>query len=171
MIDLILGGARSGKSRLAEQRAIARQCPVVYIATAEMRDGEMQDRIRQHRTRRPEHWQTVEEPLHLADAIRLHAQPGHQVLVDCLTLWITNLLCHPNPTLFDREKAALLRVLNERPDVTLVSNETGLGVTPLGALSRRFVDESGWLHQDIAALADNVILVVAGLPHFLKSKD
>lgn len=169
MIDLILGGARSGKSRLAEQRAQDSQCEVVYIATAESRDGEMQDRIHHHRTRRPQHWQTVEEPLHLADAILYHSHPDKLILVDCLTLWLSNLLCHTDPALFEREKAALLDCLQGHPRIILVSNETGLGVVPLGELTRRFVDEAGWLHQAIAAQADRVTLVVAGLPHILKS--
>lgn len=169
MIDLILGGARSGKSRLAEQRARDSLRPVVYIATAQSRDAEMQNRIAHHRERRPHAWQTVEEPLHLATAIREHARADNLVLVDCLTLWITNLLCHANSSLFAREKAALLDVLKQQPNIILVSNETGLGVVPLGELTRRFVDETGWLHQELATLADRVTLVVAGLPHLLKS--
>lgn len=169
MIDLILGGARSGKSRLAEQRARASQRPVIYIATAESRDGEMDARIAHHRERRPAEWRTVEEPLHLAAAIRQHADAHNLILVDCLTLWITNLLCQEDATLFAGEKAALLDALQTRPNIILVSNETGLGVVPLGELTRRFVDEAGWLHQELAALADRVTLVVAGLPHLLKS--
>lgn len=169
MIDLILGGARSGKSRLAEQLARASQREVVYIATAESRDGEMHSRIAHHRERRPAEWLTVEEPLHLAAAIRQHARHDNLILVDCLTLWLTNLLCHADPTLFEREKAALMDALQTRPNVILVSNETGLGVVPLGELTRRFVDEAGWLHQELASIADRVTLVVAGLPHILKS--
>lgn len=171
MIDLILGGARSGKSRLAEQQAQASGKQVVYIATAESRDGEMQGRIEHHRQRRPDQWRTVEEPLQLATAIRTHAHSDTLILVDCLTLWLTNLLCHPDADLFARERAALLDALPHTPGLILVSNETGLGVVPLGELTRRFVDEAGWLHQDIAALADRVTLVVAGLPHLLKSVD
>lgn len=169
MIDLILGGARSGKSRLAEQRARDSGKHVIYIATAQSGDGEMADRIAHHRQQRPAHWLTVEEPLALASAIQRHAGPDSLILVDCLTLWVTNLLCHGDPERFASEKAALLDVLRQRPDILLVSNETGLGVVPMGELTRRFVDESGWLHQDIAALADRVTLVVAGLPHLLKS--
>jgi len=169
MIDLILGGARSGKSRLAEQRAQDSGKQVIYLATAQSRDGEMADRIAHHRQQRPTHWLTVEEPLALAGAIRRHAGPDTLILVDCLTLWVTNLLCHDDPERFAVETAALLDVLQERRDIILVSNETGLGVVPMGELTRRFVDESGWLHQDIAALADRVTLVVAGLPHLLKS--
>lgn len=177
MIDFILGGARSGKSRLAEQRAHDSQRPVVYIATAQSRDGEMQDRIAHHRQRRPAHWQTVEEPLYLADAIRRHSHADNLILVDCLTLWVTNLLCledshedsHEKPNLFEQQKSALLDCLQTQPNVILVSNETGLGVVPLGELTRRFVDETGWLHQAIAAQAHRVTLVVAGLSHVLKS--
>ncbi len=168
MIDLILGGARSGKSRLAEQRARDSEKQVVYIATAQPGDGEMQNRIAHHRAQRPSHWQTVEEPLYLGRAITEYARPDHLILVDCLTLWITNLLCHEDPALFEREKCALFLALEQRPNLILVSNETGLGVVPLGDLTRRYVDEAGWLHQTLAANADRVTLVVAGLPLILK---
>ena len=160
MIHLILGGARSGKSRLAEQQAQAHPGPVVYIATAESRDGEMQQRIQHHRARRPAHWQTREEPLFLTNAIQQHSQSNTLILIDCLTLWVSNLLCHVNPDLFQQEKAAFLQTLEARPNLILVSNETGLGVVPLGDLTRRFVDESGWLHQELAALADFFATVV-----------
>ena len=168
MIDFILGGARSGKSRLAEQRATESGRTVVYIATAESRDGEMADRIAHHRDRRPSHWHTVEEPLQLAGAIAHNASPGHLILVDCLTLWLSNLLCREDDKLLAQEKQALLDLLQTRPDVILVSNETGLGVVPMGELTRRFVDEAGWLHQRIAEQADRVTFMVAGLPHLLK---
>ncbi|HVK99062.1 MAG TPA: bifunctional adenosylcobinamide kinase/adenosylcobinamide-phosphate guanylyltransferase [Dongiaceae bacterium] len=166
--DLILGGARSGKSALAEQRARASGKRVVYVATAEARDGEMSNRIGHHRQRRPADWQTVEEPLHLAQALREHQQLDTLILVDCLTLWLSNLLCREDDALLQQEKAALLDHLATNPDLILVSNETGLGVVPLGELSRRFVDEAGWLHQATAAQARRVTLVVAGLPLQLK---
>lgn len=170
--DLILGGARSGKSALAERRAQASGKPVIYIATAESRDGEMQNRIAHHRRQRPAHWHTVEEPLRLAAALRAHASPGHLILVDCLTLWLTNLLCHDDPLLLEQETQALLAYLDESgADLILVSNETGLGVVPMGELTRRFVDEAGWLHQAVAARSRRVTFVVAGLPHILKQTD
>lgn len=169
-IDFILGGARSGKSVMAEQRARASGKRIVYIATAEARDGEMQNRIAHHRGRRPSHWQTVEEPLHLAQALRAHQSPDHLILVDCLTLWLSNLLCRDDHELFLRQTTDLLDHLHQsQPNVILVSNETGLGVVPMGELSRRFVDEAGWLHQSIAARARRVTLMVAGLPLLLKN--
>lgn len=169
MIELILGGARSGKSQLAEQRANVSQRQVVYIATAQRMDDEMSDRITHHQSRRPQHWVTVEEPVALAQALQEVDDPNTLILVDCLTLWISNLLCLDNGSHFDEHKAALLRTLPRlKSDLIMVSNETGMGVIPIGELTRRFVDESGWLHQDIAALADTVTLVVAGLPHQLK---
>jgi len=168
MLTLILGGARSGKSRLALQRAQATGQPVSFIATAQAHDTEMADRIARHQAERPAHWTTIEAPLDLAGAIR--AAPSGMVVVDCLTLWLTNWLCHPDPEGWSSARAALLAVLTERmaDDLILVSNETGLGIIPLGELTRRFVDEAGWLNQDLARLADEVIFVAAGLPLTLK---
>ncbi len=169
MIDLILGGARSGKSRLAEQRAHASGQQVVYIATAQHLDGEMAERIQHHQSRRPHQWTTVEEPVALAQALQTLDAPNRLILVDCLTLWVSNLLCLDNGNHFAEHKAALLTCLpGLQSDLILVSNETGRGIVPMGDLTRRFVDESGWLHQDLAQLADRVTLVVAGLPHQLK---
>jgi len=168
MLTLILGGARSGKSRLALQRAQATGQPVSFIATAQAHDAEMADRIARHQAERPAHWTTIEAPLDLAGAIR--AAPSGMVVVDCLTLWLTNWLCHPEPDDFASARAALLAVLQARDadEIILVSNETGLGIIPLGELTRRFVDEAGWLNQDLARLADEVVFVAAGLPLTLK---
>lgn len=169
MRTLILGGARSGKSRLAEKMARKSNFAVTYIATAQAQDAEMSVRIAQHQQRRPANWQTVEEPLALAAAIRANAGPDRCLLVDCLTLWLTNLLLHPEPELFSRERAALLDMLPGVPgQIILVGNETGMGIVPAGELSRRFNDEAGWLHQDLAERCDNVLLTVAGLPLILK---
>ena len=169
MRTLILGGARSGKSRLAEKMARESGRAVTYIATAQALDAEMAARIAHHRERRPAGWHTVEEPLALAAAIAVHAATDRCVLVDCLTLWLTNLLLHPQPELFARERTALLEVLPGLPgQIVLVSNETGMGIVPEGELSRRFNDEAGWLHQDLAERCDNVLLAVAGLPLILK---
>lgn len=167
---LILGGVRSGKSRLAERMAQASGLEVVYIATATASDdAEMQDRIAAHRRRRPLHWTTVEEPLRLAAALREHGGAARCVLVDCLTLWLTNLLCAEDPPLLREERESLIGTLSELPGrVILVSNETGLGVVPLGALSRRFVDEAGDLHRRLAERCEQVIFTVAGLPQVLK---
>lgn len=174
MLTLILGGARSGKSRLALQRAEATGQPVSFIATAQAHDTEMADRIARHQAERPAHWATIEAPLDLAGAIR--AAGAGCIVVDCLTLWLTNCLCQPDPAAFDGARAALLDALAARrtlkgindADLILVSNETGLGIVPLGELTRRFVDEAGWLNQDLAQLADEVIFVAAGLPLVLK---
>jgi adenosylcobinamide kinase/adenosylcobinamide-phosphate guanylyltransferase len=169
MHTLILGGARSGKSALAERLALDSGHGVVYIATAQPRDGEMADRIAHHRARRPADWACVEEPLALADALRRHARADRCVLVDCLTLWLSNLLGEADAPCFERERSALLDTLPQLPgEVLLVSNEVGMGVVPMGELSRRFVDEAGRLHQALAAACDRVIFVAAGLPLTLK---
>lgn len=169
MRNLILGGARSGKSALAERLALASTRPVVYIATAQARDGEMAERIAHHRARRPADWLCVEEPLALAEVLRQHARADCCVLVDCLTLWLSNLLGDADASRFERERAALLDTLPQVPgEILLVSNEVGMGVVPLGELSRRFVDEAGRLHQTLAAACDRVIFVAAGLPLTLK---
>ena len=171
MKELILGGVRSGKSRLAEQHALASGLAVTYVATATPGDAEMQARIIEHQRRRPPTWTLVEEPLALARVLRAQAAPDRCLLVDCLTLWLTNLLCANDDIVFAAQRRALVELLPQLPGhIILVGNETGLGVVPLGALSRRFCDEAGWLHQDIAQLTDRVILTVAGLPHFLKGK-
>lgn len=169
MKELILGGVRSGKSRLAEQRARESALQVVYIATAiAAGDAELEERIRQHRARRPATWTVVEEPLALGQSLRTHASRQRCLIVECLTLWLTNLLCTAADH-FERERLSLLDALPALSgDIILVSNETGLGVVPLGVLSRRFVDASGELHQSLAALCDRVTLAVAGLPIPLK---
>lgn len=168
MRELILGGARSGKSGYAEAEARRSGLEVVYLATAEAGDGEMQERIRHHRARRPAEWLCVEEPLALAAALEHHAATGRCLLVDCLTLWLSNLLIAGDERL-RAERAALLASLEALPGrIILVSNEVGQGIVPLGELSRRFVDEAGWLHQDLAALCERVVFVVAGLPQVLK---
>lgn len=169
MIDLILGGARSGKSRLAERLARDSGLPVTYVATSEPLDGEMAERVAQHRARRPSSWTLVEEPLQLARVLAEQVGAGRCVLVDCLTLWLTNLLLVEDGTRLAVERDALLAVLEDAPGrIILVSNETGLGVVPLGELTRRYVDEAGWLHQAVAERAERVIFTVAGLPMMLK---
>lgn len=169
MQALILGGARSGKSRYAENLALQSGSEVVYFATAQAHDAEMQTRIEHHRASRPTHWQTVEEPIALAATLQQHARPGRLLLVDCLTLWLTNLLCLADEPRFAAETAALLACLPQLPgDTVLVSNEVGLGVVPLGELTRRYIDEAGRLHQQLAAQLETVVFMVAGLPHPLK---
>jgi adenosylcobinamide kinase/adenosylcobinamide-phosphate guanylyltransferase len=167
--SLILGGARSGKSRLAERLAARSSRPVVYVATAEAGDGEMVARIAEHQARRPPQWRLVEQPLALAAALQAQAAADRCLLVDCLTLWLGNLLCRSDPALLARERAALLEVLPALPgELILVSNEVGLGVVPANELGRRFVDEAGRLHQAIAGLCDRVVFMAAGLPLVMK---
>ena len=169
MKTLILGGVRSGKSRLAERLARDRGGPVVYLATATSGDEEMARRIEAHRSRRPRDWTLIEEPIALGRTINSCAGPGRFLLVDCLTLWLTNLLTHEDPSLLATERAALLEVLPELPgDIVLVGNETNMGIIPLGEVSRRFCDESGSLYQELAARCDRVVLTIAGLPQVLK---
>ncbi len=169
MLQLILGGARSGKSRLAEKLAADSGCAVTYIATSQPLDGEMNERVRHHRERRPPHWALIEEPIELARVLRENARVDTCLLVDCLTLWLTNLLMLENPQRLTDERDALLECLGELPgEILFVSNETGMGVVPLGELTRRFVDEAGWLHQALAERCQRVVLTVAGLPLTLK---
>lgn len=167
MIRLILGGARSGKSRQAEQLAGASGREVLYLATAQAHDDEMCVRIQRHRDERPAHWLTLEEPLQLAATILAQQAPERCLLVDCLTLWTTNQLLADADMHVARE-ALCAALQNARGEIILVSNETGMGVVPMGELSRRFSDEAGWLNQSVAALADQVILMVAGIPLVIK---
>ena len=172
MKELILGGIKSGKSRMAESRALASGLPVTYIATATAgEDEEMRRRIALHRERRPAQWQAVEEPLRLAHALAQLAAPGQCLLVDCMTLWLTNLLLQGNEAQFERERDAFLTTLPQLPGhIILVSNETSMGIIPIGDLTRRFCDEAGRLHQELARICDRVILTVAGLPLILKGE-
>ncbi|KQQ76725.1 bifunctional adenosylcobinamide kinase/adenosylcobinamide-phosphate guanylyltransferase [Acinetobacter sp. Leaf130] len=171
MLQLILGGARSGKSRLAEQTAISMQLAVTYVATAQALDSEMQSRIAHHQNQRPADWSLVEEPLFLAKTLQKIDQPNQIILVDCLTLWLTNLLLLDDQNVQEFECEQLLKVLPKlQSEIILVSNETGLGVVPLGEISRRFVDEAGRLHQALGQIADKVVFCVAGFPMILKGE-
>lgn len=170
MIEFILGGARSGKSTLAEQKAVASGLAVTYIATADpldlADDKEMLARIAHHRAQRPAEWLLLEEPRYLATLLKTLAAPEKLLLVDCLTLWLSNLL-HKDEVL--KETQALCDALPALPGhIILVSNEVGMGIVPLGELTRRYVDEAGRLHQKIAAIADSVTFVAAGIPLQLK---
>ena len=166
MFHLVLGGARSGKSRYAETLAKQQQQPVVYVATAQIRDAEMQNRVDRHQADRPTHWATVEVTIDLPKAIREHRQPGQCVLVDCLTLWMMSLL---EANAIEQGVDDLLDAIAQtQGPLVLVSNEITLGVVPLGELSRRYVDELGRLHQRIAAVASHVTLMVAGIPMAVK---
>lgn len=171
MLQLILGGARSGKSRLAEQIAKDSGLSVIYMATAQALDEEMQQRIAHHQQQRPAHWQVLEEPIYLADRLLQLDQPNQLILVDCLTLWLTNLLLAEDHALQQLQMQKLFEVLPQLlSQIVLVSNETGLGVVPMGEISRRFVDEAGRLHQTLGQLANKVMFCVAGFPMILKDE-
>ena len=169
MKELILGGARSGKSHFAEQQANAAQRDVLYIATAQAFDNEMRERIARHKHDRPVHWRTIEEPIYLAQVIEENATDNGVILVDCLTLWLSNLLCMDDDALFSQQKQCLLDGLSSfSGQLIMVSNEVGQGVIPDNALARRFVDEAGWLHQALATQCDKVTFVTAGIAQQLK---
>lgn len=169
-VTLVLGGARSGKSRYAERLAEAEPGPCVYLATAHAGDAEMAERIAHHRARRGARWRTEEEPLALPARLQVVAQPGSVVVVDCLTLWLSNVLLNELDVENHCEQlvAALPRLAGP---VILVSNEVGLGIVPDNALARRFRDAAGRLNQAVAAAAQSVIFVAAGLPLVLKRQD
>lgn len=166
---LILGGVRSGKSRLAERLAHDSARPVTYIATAHAGDDEMRQRIAAHQRRRPSDWRLIEEPIALADVIARESAPDRCLLVECLTLWLTNLLMKNDESGLRQELDALLNAAASTPGrLILVGNETNLGIVPLDELTRRFCDLAGTLHQGLAARCDQVILTVAGLPVTVK---
>lgn len=178
---LVLGGARSGKSHYAEQLATDHtDGPVTYVATARPVDEEMELRIALHRARRPASWGLIEEPIMLGDAIYGHATQRGCMVVDCITVWLNNLLydehhIYPEtslitpPAMFSEQIEALMSAIQTAPGkIILVSNEIGLGVVPLGAMTRFYMDELGRLNQRLAAHADTVRLMVAGLPVAVK---
>ena len=168
--ELILGGARSGKSRLAEQLAEQSGLIVKYVATATACDNEMAERILSHKQQRPSQWMLIEEPYNLANIIREHSNNQTCLLIDCLTLWLNNCLFQPiGNHSWQQAKADFLHAISEAEGhIILVSNEVGQGIVPLGEVSRQFVDESGWLHQAIAKQSARVIFVTAGIPQVLK---
>lgn len=164
---LVLGGARSGKSAFALQLAHAAHTPVAWLATGQAGDAEMQARIARHQAERPAHWLTCEEPLDLAGALASLA--GHTVVVDCLTLWVSNWLCGDNPGGWPAARAAFLQaVAQQNAPLILVGNEVGMGIVPENALARQFRDEAGWLHQALGKTCAQVTLVVAGIPLIIK---
>jgi adenosylcobinamide kinase/adenosylcobinamide-phosphate guanylyltransferase len=168
-LTLVLGGARSGKSRFGERLLSGFPGHRIYLATAEPGDAEMRARIAEHRARRGDSWSTVEEPLALAERLAELSLPGTAVLVDCLTLWLANLLGAGRDPQADgrRLEEALLRL---RGPVVFVSNEVGLGIVPDNALARRFRDEAGRLNQRMAASCQRVHFLAAGLPVTLKDE-
>jgi adenosylcobinamide kinase / adenosylcobinamide-phosphate guanylyltransferase len=182
-IHLILGGARSGKSSYAEKLATETSLPVTYIATAQVYDDEFKARVQHHKDRRPSHWNIVEEPHFLSNALQanIHAASGaHKnapakqcVIIDCLTLWLAQCICPdcapPEGINWSEQRAKFLAILPTlEADIIIVSNEVGMGIVPLGEISRQFQDEQGRLNQAVAAIADNVSFIAAGLPIKLK---
>lgn len=166
-VTLVLGGARSGKSAFAEK--LVENCGLqpVYLATGRAFDSEMEARIGKHQQRRGSNWHTVEEPLGLAEALLRQSMPGRAVLVDCLSLWLTNLMMAKRDV--GEACASLLAVFGELGGpVVLVANEVGLGIVPENAMAREFRDHAGEVNQQVAARADTVIFVAAGLPLVLK---
>lgn len=169
MRTLILGGVRSGKSRYAEELATSAGGAVCVIVTATAGDAEMAARIAAHRARRPTSWRVLEEPLALGSALREVSGPRAVVIVDCLTLWLTNLLEQADEAVVQRESEALLGALQSAEGaVILVSNEVGAGIVPVNPLARRFIDATGVLHQRVAAECERVVWMVAGLPLVVK---
>jgi len=177
IITLITGGSRSGKSALAREKALSYPRRI-YLATAEVTDPEMARRIARHQKERGPEFRTVEEPLHLARSIRRNAPEADVILVDCLTFWLNNLFHHfrdeavSERRRIESEISDFLKVLDEKPThLVLVTNEINMGVIPGDPISRRFVDEQGWLNQEVARRADEVIFMVAGLPQALKGSE
>jgi len=169
MRELVLGGARSGKSGYALRRARESGLPVLFIVTAQARDAEMAERIAKHRAERPGEWQVIEAPLDLPDAIaRADASPAC-IVVDCLTLWLSNLMCEPTRNAAAAADELIEAASRVRNSIHLVSNEVGWGIVPDNALARAFRDEAGRLHQRLAEVCERVTLVVAGLPLSLKT--
>ena len=166
-VTLVLGGARSGKSRYAEGLVDRHPGRRTYLATAEVLDDEMAARVKAHRARRDSDWRTVEEPLELAARLKAETEQGAAVLVDCLTLWLGNLLGEARD--IDTEIDGLIDAIGQfGGPVVFVSNEVGQGIVPDNALARQFRDHAGILHQRLAEKADRVVFVTAGLPMNLK---
>ncbi len=170
MMTLVLGGARSGKSRFAQQLAIDSNLPVVYLATATASDSEMAARIAHHQQNRPAEWRVCECPLDLIEALQEETQQAHTILVDCLTLWLNNQLFNNPQQDFPELFNQLLTAINSsNANIIFVANEVGLGIIPLGEITRQFVDEAGRLNQLLAQQADKVFFIAAGLPLCLKN--
>jgi adenosylcobinamide kinase/adenosylcobinamide-phosphate guanylyltransferase len=166
-LTLVLGGARSGKSRHAERLIETAAASGTYCATGEAGDDEMAERIAAHRVRRGAFWRTVEAPLALAPVLLAETVPERPLLIDCLTLWLSNQMLAD--AALDAEFATLRAALRDAAGpVVLVANEVGLGLVPETRLGRRFRDAAGWLNQEMAALADRVVFIAAGLPLVIK---
>ena len=167
MYQLILGGARSGKSSYAESLAQEHKT-VHYIATAVAVDEEIRRRIKIHRSQRPAHWQTTEVPVQLADALDGINNDCECVLIDCLTFWVNNCIFDSTRRWESERQKFMQSVTRFNGHLIMVSNETGMGIIPQGEVTRQFVDAIGWLHQDLAKISNKVVLMVAGLPLIIK---
>ncbi|TMJ48559.1 MAG: bifunctional adenosylcobinamide kinase/adenosylcobinamide-phosphate guanylyltransferase [Alphaproteobacteria bacterium] len=166
-LTFVLGGARSGKSRYAEGLVMDCAPPWIYIATAEAHDGEMSAKITAHRNRRDGRWRTIEAPLDLPGAIAAHGNEEQAVLVDCLTLWLSNVMMAGRDLIAEQQR--LITALGDASGpLVVVSNEVGLGIVPDNALAREFRDGQGRVNMQVAAMADRVVLIAAGLPLILK---
>jgi len=171
MKQLILGGARSGKSHYAQQQAELGGKKVIYIATASADDVEMAHRIALHKQQRPTHWQLIEEPLNLSQVLQQNDNLNHCLLIDCLTLWLSNCLALGVDEMKTQQDELLSTLSKLKSDVLLVSNEVGQGVVPANKLARKFIDESGRLHQQLAMICEQVVFLTAGISQILKSEE
>jgi adenosylcobinamide kinase/adenosylcobinamide-phosphate guanylyltransferase len=176
MKQLLIGGARSGKSSLAKQQALAWQAKtqgqVLVIATAkcDASDSAMARRIAHHQLARPANWQLIEVPINLAETIKQMSNPQTLILVDCLTLWLSDELFDHTSLWKEKKKQLIDAVSTIKGPIILIGNEVGQSVVPLGEGNRLFVDEMGWLHQHLAKVVDNVTMTIAGLPLVLKNE-
>ena len=175
MIQLIIGGQRSGKTAYAESLAEKSHLPVCYLATAQALDGEMQERIELHRDSRNKTWETLEEPLHLHTAIREQSLNTPCILIDCLSLWVCNLMSYEDESVLESEIEKLYQQienisedLDNKTQLIFVSNEVSLGVIPFEPFTRKYIDILGKVHQRIASYSDEVYFVVAGIPQKIK---
>lgn len=173
MIELVLGGARAGKSAYAERRTREQGVPSTWIVTAQPTDEEMAARIAAHRARRPADCVVVEEPLHLADALDGLSGEGAQglVVIDCLTLWVANLLKAGSAVIQEEQELFIHKIKEKEWNLIVISNEVGAGIVPVNALARQYRDELGRLNQRVAEIADRVLLMVAGIPLLVKGTD
>jgi len=168
---LVLGGAKSGKSSWALRYTESSYRSYLFLATAEIKDEEMRERVSRHRQQRRAEWQLLEEPIEIAEALEGKISGPEAVLIDCLTLWQTNVMLQRGADQVKSYQGRLLSALEKKKQaVIIVSNEVGTGIVPENALGRRFRDYAGELNQKVAALADRVVFVVAGLPIFLKGQ-
>ncbi len=170
-VVLVLGGARSGKSTYAFRLAESEFKHPVYLATAEALDAEMAERIELHRKTRGRKWICVEQPLNIAGVIRDPPRTCDGILLDCLTMWLSNILLKEGESSFEKRRNEFLAALQgTRVPAVIVSNEVGMGIVPENELGRKFRDLAGWLNQDVAEIADRVVFVAAGLPMVLKEE-